>query len=235
MNAARHHHEVVDPHGSTERIGEIVLGGQDGLVNVLGVILGVAAATQSTRVVVVAALAAAIAESLSMAAVAYTSSVAEGERYRSERARELRHIAAVPEIEREEVRAMYARKGFSGDLLDRIVETITRDKDVWLAVMMSEEHGLAPVDRRASLRSALVVGSSALVGSILPLLPFAVFSVGLASWAAVLLSGATLFAFGVYKARATIGHPIRGGAELAFIGIASALAAWGIGLLLRIQ
>jgi len=52
---------------------DVILGGQDGLVNVLGVILGVAAATYQTKIIVVAGLAAAFAESISMAAVAYTS------------------------------------------------------------------------------------------------------------------------------------------------------------------
>ena len=55
---------------------DIILGGQDGVVNVLGIILGVAAASGDTRIVLVAGLAATFAESFSMAAVAYTSSVA---------------------------------------------------------------------------------------------------------------------------------------------------------------
>ncbi len=53
---------------------DIILGGQDGLVNVLGVTLGVAAASGDTRIVLAGGLAATFAESFSMAAVAYTSS-----------------------------------------------------------------------------------------------------------------------------------------------------------------
>src|SRR3989338_5827628 len=63
------HHEV---HKTNFNLPEIILGGQDGLVNVLGVILGVAAASSSTQLVIVAGLAAAFAESISMGAVAYT-------------------------------------------------------------------------------------------------------------------------------------------------------------------
>lgn len=55
---------------------DVILGGQDGLVNVLGVTLGVAAASGDTRLVLAAGLAATFAESVSMAAVAYTSSLA---------------------------------------------------------------------------------------------------------------------------------------------------------------
>ncbi len=163
------HHAHTDPHQRMRWLSDVVLGGQDGLVNVLGVILGIAAATGSTRLVLVAGLAAALAESISMAAVAYTSTMAQGDLYRAEQAREYRHIEATPALERAEVRNIYARKGFSGELLDRIVETITRDKDVWVAVMMAEEHNLMPKSRRASARSALVVGGASMIGSVLPL------------------------------------------------------------------
>ena len=52
------------------RLSEIILGGQDGLVNVAGVILGLAAATDEVRIIIAGGLAATFAESISMAAVA---------------------------------------------------------------------------------------------------------------------------------------------------------------------
>jgi VIT1/CCC1 family predicted Fe2+/Mn2+ transporter len=222
-------HTQIDPHRRGPALAHVILGGQDGLVNVLGVILGVAAATDSVRIVLAAALAAAFAESISMAAVAYTSSVAEGDLYASERAREYRHVRAAPSIEREEVRALYASKGFDGVLLDRIVDTITANEDVWVAVMMAEEHHLVRVDRRTSLRSSLVVGVAAMVGSLLPLLPFLLLGIRMASWAAVALSAGVLFALGAYKAKVTIGHPWKAGIEMAIIGTVSALAGYLVG------
>jgi predicted membrane protein (TIGR00267 family) len=200
-------------------------------VNVLGVVLGVAAATPDVRIVLAAGLAATFAESVSMAAVAYTSSVAQGELYESERAREYRHVEQAPTLERDEVREMYRKKGFDGELLERIVTTITADKDVWVAVMMREEHQLAKVDRSRSLKSALIVGVSAMVGSVIPLLPFLLVGVGAAKWIALSISAATLFAFGAYKARVTVGHPLKSGAELAIIGTVSALVGYGVGAL----
>ena len=65
----------LDPHRGASALSDVILGGQDGLVNVLGVILGVAAATADTRIVLVAGLAATFAESVSMGAVAYTSTL----------------------------------------------------------------------------------------------------------------------------------------------------------------
>jgi len=179
------YHTRVDPHRGASALSDVILGGQDGLVNVLGVILGVAAATADTRIVLVAGLAATFAESVSMGAVAYTSTLADADFYESEREREYRHIDAAPGLERDEIRGIYKRKGFSGELLDRIVETITRDQDVWVAVMMADEHRLAPVDRRSALRSAAVVGVSALVGSLIPLVPFMILPVQLSMWVSI--------------------------------------------------
>jgi VIT1/CCC1 family predicted Fe2+/Mn2+ transporter len=230
---AQRHHDVADPHRHGSWLAELVLGGQDGIVNVLGVILGVAAATGSVRVVLAAGVATAFAESVSMAAVAYTSSAATGDLYASERAREYRHIEAVPQLEREEVRRIYEQKGFRGELLDRIVETITSDKDVWVAVMMREEHGLAPIDRARSLRASAVVGAAALVGSLLPLLPFLSLQVRTAAIASVALAAVVLFAFGAYKARVTVGNPWKSGAELALIGTLSALVGYAAGAMFQ--
>src|SRR5271157_4431070 len=77
----------------------IILGGQDGVVNVLGIVLGVATATNSTKIVLLAGLAATFAESISMAAVACTSTRADKEHYDSEVKRELEEIDTVPDIE----------------------------------------------------------------------------------------------------------------------------------------
>lgn len=230
--AQRSHHDDDDPHVRGRWLSDVVLGAQDGLVNTLGVVLGVAAASGSSRIVFAAGAAAALAEALSMAAVGYTSSAARGDLFRSERAREYRHIEAAPDVERDEVRALYARKGFEGELLERVVETICANPDVWVAVMMAEEHELVPVDRSASLRSAGLVGASALLASIPPLVPFALVTSRTASGAAIVLGAVLLFALGALKARFTIGPIGRGGMELAAIGMLSALAGWGVGALL---
>ena len=148
------YHLFHDPHRKASGLSDIILGGQDGLVNVLGVILGVAAATSDPRLVLVAGLAATFAESVSMGAVAYTSTLADADYYEAERAREFRHINEVPHLEKNEVHEIYARKGFKGELLDRIVDTITANEDVWVALMMSEEHQLSPTNRKQAFRPA---------------------------------------------------------------------------------
>src|SRR5438045_5428159 len=126
--AARPHREA---HRQGNWLRDVILGGQDGLVNILGIILGVIAAGGSNTVLLAVGFAAAITESISMGAVGYTSAVSERDYYESERARERREIETVPDVERNEIRDIYVAKGFEGDLLDRVVETITRNRDVW--------------------------------------------------------------------------------------------------------
>ena len=228
------HHNSTDPHQQASALSDIILGGQDGLVNVLGIILGLAAATGDTYVIMVAGLAATFAESVSMAAVAYTSTLADADYYESEREREYRHIQEVPNLEKEEIRTIYRDKGFKGDLLERIVNTITANPDVWVAVMMSEELQLRPVNRRIALRSSIIVGIAAIIGSLIPLVPFLFVSVSLAIILSVVLSALVLFAVGVIKARMTVGHAGKSGLEMALIGTISALIGYGVGVLLRV-
>jgi vacuolar iron transporter family protein len=225
----------IDPHARGSRLSEIILGGQDGLVNVLGVILGVAAATDDPRIVLAAGMAATFAESVSMGAVAYTSTRAEDDLYRSEREREFRHIQLAPEMEENEVREIYARKGFQGKTLDKIVDVITANPDVWVEVMMAEEHQLNPPEEKGSaIKTALVVGFAAIVGSLIPLFPFIILPVHVSMVVSIVIAALTLFIVGAYKARITVGHPGRSGLEMAIIGTLSALVGYAVGLLFKV-
>jgi predicted membrane protein (TIGR00267 family) len=223
-----------DPHRQASSLSDVILGGQDGLVNVLGVVLGVAAATHDPRIVLVAGLAATFAESVSMGAVAYTSTLADADFYESERSREYRHIRQVPHLERSEIRKIYANKGFEGELLDRIVDTITANEDVWVAVMMAEEHQLQPSNRRQAMRAALVVGLSAIIGSLIPLAPFMFFPVNISMLLSVAVTALVLFGVGAYKAQKTVGHPGKSGLEMAIIGTISALVGYAVGALFKV-
>src|SRR5256712_5572349 len=88
-------------HRQTNWLRDVILGGQDGLVNILGIILGVIAGGGSRPVLLAAGFAAAITEAISMGAVGSTSSIAQRDYYQAERAREANEIAGQPEAGRQ--------------------------------------------------------------------------------------------------------------------------------------
>ncbi|MFH1107156.1 MAG: VIT1/CCC1 transporter family protein [Candidatus Micrarchaeota archaeon] len=224
----RHKQHLEQHRGVGSRMRELILGGQDGLVNVLGLVLGVAGATSETKIVIAAGLAALAAESISMAAVAYTSSKAQSAYYDGERRREFEEIREVPEEEREEIRRIFKAKGFSGRDLERAVSIITSDDERWVDVMMSDELKLEKPERSATSEAA-VVGVSTVVGSVVPLIPFFLLPVASAMWYSVILTCAVLFGVGAYKARVTVGSWLYSGAEMAGIGLVAAVLGYLIG------
>lgn len=224
---------AIEPHAKSTFLSNLILGGQDGLVNVLGVILGVAAASGETRIILAGGLAATFAESISMAAVAYTSKMAERDHYFAELEREKKEIKEVPELEVQEIRDIYKAKGFSGKLLEEIVVHITSHENIWLTTMMREELGLSPISTKDVLWGSLIVGISATVGSLIPLFPFFLFAVKDGIIASLVFSTLTLFAVGAYKAQKTIGKPLRSGIEMAVIGMGAAIIGYAIGVIFQ--
>jgi predicted membrane protein (TIGR00267 family) len=210
-------------------LADIILGGQDGLVNVLGVILGVAAATTNHKVIIAAGMAATFAESISMAAVALTSKMAERDHYFSELEREKREIKELPENEKSEITKIYKAKGFTGKLLEDIVKHITSDKKRWLKTMMQEELQLIEIKNKDIYKGSFVVGFSALVGSFVPITPFFFLPIHSAIIYSLIVSVIVLFFVGIYKAKATIGNPFKTGIQMVLIGMGAALAGYYIG------
>ncbi len=118
-----------EDHGGGTSLRDVILGGQDGLVNMLGIALGVVSAGGSTHVLIATGLAASVTESISMGAVAYTSFGSVRDFYLAQRRREEEEIESAPDVERQEVRDIYAAKGFEGQLLEDVVSTIAANRD----------------------------------------------------------------------------------------------------------
>ena len=235
-----HEDALAEKHAQPSLLADFILGSQDGLVNVLGVILGVAVASATTsdplRIVLAGGLAVTFAESISMGAVAYTSTLARRDHYVAEVEREKQEMVELPDRERQEVREILERWDFRGEELEDMVDRITAKPKAWLELMMAHELNLAPVERTQARKSAVLVGFAAIVGSIIPLSPFVFLP--LTGWtifggivASLVVSAITLFLIGWYKARITVGRPGRSGLQMLMIGIVSALAGFAIAYL----
>jgi len=231
-NGKRPHHGECPKIDGAAWLKDLILGGQDGLVNVLGIVLGVAAATESNRIVLISGLAGTFAESLSMAAVAYTSQKAARDYYYSELNREKEEMRTMPEEERKEIEDIYRAKGFSGKLLGQIVKKITSSKRIWLQTMMSDELRMFPDEYEKPGWDAIVVGGASFLGSIIPLVSFFFLPVKQAVWASIIIAGIVLFCTGAAKARLTVGDWRKAGLEMMVIGLIAALGGYGIGLIM---
>lgn len=216
-------------------LSEVILGGQDGLVNVLGVILGVAAASHSIPIILAGGLAATFAESISMAAVAYTSKMADKSHYESELAYEKRQIENNPKFQKQKVHEIYKAKGFTGEILNTITDKIISDKHIWLTTIMREGHGITPMKTKRVLSGSATVGVSALIGSLIPLIPFFFMPINQSITISIIISALTLFTVGYYKAKVYVGSAFKSGLEIAVIGMGAAIIGYGIGIIFQHQ
>jgi VIT1/CCC1 family predicted Fe2+/Mn2+ transporter len=222
----RHRHET-----GKDVLRDVILGGQDGLVNILGIVLGVMAGGGDRTVLLSAGFAAAITESISMGAVGYTSTVADRDYYAAQRAVEEASLTDDPDMEREEVRELYKNKGFSGPLLDQVVATITANRDKWLGTIMEEELHLEPVATGDIMRSSVVITLATLVGHLIPLAPFLFLSRAPALVLAIILSALVLFGVGAYSAITRVGTWWKQGPRMIGIGLGAAGLGFVIGVL----
>jgi vacuolar iron transporter family protein len=221
----------VEAHPRRSFLSDFILGSQDGLVNVLGILLGVTAASSNLRLILVATLAALGAESISMGAVAYTSTAARRRFYQGEEERERREMREVPQTEREEVRTVLVGWGYTGEALDRLLQMLCENPKAMLEFMMAFELRLQPVDPEEPVKSGLTVLASTIVGSVVPLVPFLLLysDIHLAIIASVILSGIVLFSVGWYEARTTNSSLWKSGLTMLIIGLAAGFAGFLIG------
>jgi len=224
-----------EPHPSHSFLSDFILGSQDGPVNVLGILLGITAASSDIKIIFVATLAALGAESISMGAVAYTSTIARRRQYLREVLREQSEMKEIPTTEIEEVRSILSRWGYQGETLESMTNNITSNPKAMLEFMMSFELKLAPVDKGEARRSFAIVLSSTVFGSFIPLIPFFFVTstnIVYGSIASVILTGGLLFFIGAYEAKTTIGSIWWSGLQMTIIGLVAGFAGYLIGHLI---
>ena len=198
-------------------------------------VAGVAGAQLPVRIAVILGLTNVFADGLSMAASNYLSTKSELELIQRARRVEEAHVDTVPQGEREEVRQIFAAKGFDGALLERVVEVITEDRDRWINTMLTEEHGLRlkpPVPWRAatSTFAAFVVAGQV---PLVPLLLGAHLPAGSTFAVSTGATATTFFAIGVAKIAITHRPWLLSGLETLSVGGLAAGVAYAVGMVLK--
>lgn len=133
--------------------------------------------------------------------------------------------------EREEVRQIYAGKGFSGSELEYVVRLITSDRRRWIATMMAEEYGL-PTEIRSAWIAGAATFAAFLVCGLIPLLPYILGASQSFLFSAV-LTGAIFFLIGSVKSRWSTDSWLSSGLTTFLIGGSAAALAYLAGVILK--
>ena len=210
-------------------VRDVVIGMSDGLTVPFALAAGLSGAVASSGLVVTAGLAEVAAGSIAMGLGGYLAARSEAEHYASERRREEREVAEVPDREKEEVRDVFAAYGLVDAEITPIVEALSQRPEAWVDFMMRFELGLEEPDPGRAWRSALTIAGAYVVGGLIPLAPYMlVASAGRALGMSVAVTLLALLGFGFIKGRFTGAPPLRSALQTTLIGGLAAAAAYGI-------
>lgn len=217
-------------------LSEIVYGGIDGSVTTFAVVAGAAGAQLDSSVIIILGFANLFADGFSMSVGSYLSNKSDLHNYELNKQKEYLEVHYNPEEGREEIRGIYEKKGFEGELLEQIVLKITSNKDVWVDTMMKEELELAPLTKSPLSMALATFGSFILLGFI-PLLVYVLdyinaLPINLFFWSCG-LTALVFIAIGALKSLVNERSVIRGIAETLLLGVLAATVAYFVGALLE--
>jgi len=207
-----------------------VLGGIDGCVTTFAVVSGAVGAGFSGTVALTMGTANLLADGFSMAISNYEAQKAQADEVHALRKLESSHIDHVPWGEREEIRQIYAAKGFCGELLENIVTTICDDRELWVDTMLVEEHSVVAAQGRVWPQAAMTFAAFVCAGA-LPLLPLVMFAGPLERLFPWCIGTALLvfFCIGAAKALSIGSQPLLCGLRTLASGGAAAAIAYAAG------
>ena len=209
-----------------------VLGANDGIVSVSGLVVGVAASGAPAAAVLASGVAGVVAGAMSMAAGEYVSVQSQADTERADLAKERRELAEQPESELAELTHIYARRGLTPELAREVALQLTAHDA--LASHARDELGITETLRARPLQAALASAAAFAVGSVLPII--AVLLAPATRVEAVTIA-TTLFALCVSGGLAAWvgGAPVaRGAARVVFWGALAMAAAALVGRLFHV-
>ncbi|TDW29595.1 VIT1/CCC1 family predicted Fe2+/Mn2+ transporter [Cryobacterium psychrophilum] len=166
-------HQGVEPHaaGLASRLNWLragVLGANDGIVSVAALVVGVAAATTDSHVILIAGVASLLAGAISMALGEYVSVSSQRDSERALIAKETWELANQPEEELAELAGFYQAKGLSAHTAELVAVELTRHDA--LAAHLEVELHIDAEDVSNPWHAAFASAISFTIGAALPLL-----------------------------------------------------------------
>ncbi|SFR85695.1 Predicted Fe2+/Mn2+ transporter, VIT1/CCC1 family [Stenotrophomonas maltophilia] len=216
-----------------DRVGWLraaVLGANDGIVSVAGLVVGVAASGASASTLLATGLAGTVAGAMSMAAGEYVSVQTQADTEGADLAMEKRELQDDPHSELEELAAIYRHRGLAPALARQVAEQLTAHDA--LGAHARDELGITDTLRARPLQAALASAAAFTCGAALPVLTALLApadSVAAVTTASTLLG---LCVTGAMAARAGGAPALRGALRVMFWGALAMAASAGVGRLL---
>jgi len=219
----------------SQNISDAVLGGIDGCITTFAVVSATVGAGLPAPIALVLGFANLFADGFSMAVSNYESTKAQREFSENVRRTEEEHIDRIPAGEREEIRQIFQNKGFEGGTLEKIVETISHDRRLWIETMLTEEHGLQKTSP-SPWRSAVVTFMAFLVVGAMPLMPLLATGLDMQQqfFVSTVVAAMVFFSIGMLKSLVFAKPVFRAGFGTLLTGGAAAGLAYLTGYLLRV-
>lgn len=203
----------------SHRIGWLraaVMGANDGIVSTASLVLGVAAAEASRGSILTAGVAGLVAGAMSMAAGEFVSVSTQKDAEAADLAAERRELEEDPEMEHEELTAIYESRGLDRETALRVAHQLMAHDA--LEAHARDELGILIGGRARPVQAALASAATFAVGAAIPLIVIELVPMSVLMSTVAAISLAALAGLGALGARA-------GGAN-AFVG-ATRVTFWG--------
>lgn len=228
------HTETHHQQTSGKYLADIIFGANDGLVTTFAVVAGASGARLSAFVVVVLGLANLLADGLSMGLGNYLGQKSERDYQRRQRQREEDEVVRLPDVETEEVAAVFRQWGFTGAALAEATRTITSDPKRWVDFMMREELNIIEHHPASPARRGTATFAAFAAIGLLPLLPFLFgFHGQNAVLGSIIITAASLFTVGAARTLITVQKWYWGGLQMLGVGGIAALTAYLVGFIIQ--
>ncbi|KAF1707439.1 VIT1/CCC1 transporter family protein [Pseudoxanthomonas sacheonensis] len=210
-----------------------VLGANDGIVSVAGLVVGVAASGASHAVILTSGVAGLVAGAMSMAAGEYVSVQSQADTEKADLTREKHELADDPHTELAELAHIYVRRGLTPALAHQVAEQLTAHDA--LGAHARDELGITETLRARPVQAAMASAAAFTVGALVPLAAVLLVPTENVGMATIAVTLASLFVSGALAAYAGGAPLLRGAWRVGFWGAMAMAASHLIGNLFDVR